>query len=85
MVVFPGPKRYYGIHEQKLVVARGSGDSKTRSELALLKELDGLVAVSKAVQEYAKLDCDVDLCFVLQEQNTSDWPRYQKGIAEHKV
>jgi len=38
----------------------GSGHLETHSELALLKELDELVAVSKAVQKYAKQQCDLD-------------------------
>lgn len=68
-----------------------SGGAKTPAELAFFKELDGLVAVSKAVQKYAKQHCDLDAEMIpnhawsYKDKDTGDWPRYRKNFAKQNV
>jgi len=68
-----------------------SGGARTRAELPFFKELDGLVAVSKAVQNYAKNHCDLQAEMIpnhawsYKDKETGDWPRYRKNFAKQNV
>ncbi|KAK5948052.1 hypothetical protein OHC33_010893 [Knufia fluminis] len=68
-----------------------SGGAKTQAELPLFKELDGLVAVSKAVQKYAKDHCGLDSEMIpnhawsYKDKDTGDWPRYRHNFAKQTV
>lgn len=68
-----------------------SGGAKTSAELPLFKQLDGVVAVSKAVKEYAKEHCDLDAkvipnhAWAYKDKDTSDWPRCRQNFAKQNV
>lgn len=68
-----------------------SGGSKSREELSLFKELDGVVVVSKAVQRYAKQHCDLDAEMIpnhawsYKDKDTGDWPRYRQNFSKANV
>ncbi|KAK5106310.1 hypothetical protein LTS08_000428 [Lithohypha guttulata] len=68
-----------------------SGGAQCPEELRLFKELDGLIAVSKAVQRYAKDHCGLHAEMIpnhawsYKDKETSDWPRYRSNFAKQNV
>lgn len=68
-----------------------SGGGKSREELPLMKKLDGIVTVSKAVQKYAKLHCDLDTEMIpnhawsYKDKDTGGWPRYRQNFSKANV
>lgn len=68
-----------------------SGGSKTRAELPLWQELDGIVAVSKAVKKYAEEECDLETEMIpnhawsYKDKETGDWPRIRSNFAKQNV
>lgn len=68
-----------------------SGGAMTQAELPLFEELDGLVAVSKAAQKYAKVHCGLDAEMIpnhawsFKDRDTGDWPRYRQNFAKQNV
>lgn len=68
-----------------------SGGSKTAAELPLWKSLDGIVAVSKSVQAYAKKHCDLETEMIpnhawsYKDKETGDWPRNRSNFAKQNV
>ncbi|KAK5095888.1 hypothetical protein LTR70_003207 [Exophiala xenobiotica] len=73
---------------QRMFAGGISGGAKTSAELPLFRELDGLVAVSKAVQKYAKQYCDLDAEMIpnhawsYKDKDTGGWPRFRKNFAK---
>lgn len=68
-----------------------SGGAKTPAELPLFQDLDGLVAVSMAVQKYAKEHCDLETevipnhAWSYKDKDTGDWPRCRQNFAKQNV
>jgi len=60
-----------------------SGGAQTPAELPLFRHLDGLVAVSIAVQKYAKEHCGLETEMIpnhawsYKDKDTGDWPRFR--------
>lgn len=68
-----------------------SGGAKTSAELPLFQELDGIVAVSRAVQKYAKAHCGLNTEMIpnhawsYKDKDTGGWPRYRQNFAKQNV
>lgn len=68
-----------------------AGAAGAPEEMPLIRALDGVVAVSKAVQKYAKEHCDLvtemipNHAWSYKDKDTSNWPRHRSNFAKQNV
>lgn len=68
-----------------------SGSAQCPAEIEIFKQCDAIVSVSKAMQKYAKEQCDLETTMIpnhawcYKDRDTSDWPRYRQNFKKQTV